>query len=98
MVNIMNISVSIPTILRSLTDNKKKITVSNTSGVMTVYELIETLDKEYPGIKERICENDKVRGFMNVYVNEDDIRFEDGLHTKIENSGNVMILPAVAGG
>jgi molybdopterin synthase sulfur carrier subunit len=61
--------------------------------------LVENLEQNYPGIKERICdESGKVRRFVNVYVNGDDIRFLQNLETSVKDGDNVSIVPAIAGG
>ncbi|MGN6720774.1 MAG: MoaD/ThiS family protein, partial [Candidatus Binatia bacterium] len=61
--------------------------------------IVDDLDKHYPGIKERICdETGKVRRFVNVYVNGDDIRFLQNLETALKEGDNVSIVPAIAGG
>lgn len=91
----MAIKVKIPTPLQKLTENKAEVeTLGN-----TVSELIENLEKKYPGIKDRICDEDgKVRRFINIYVNEQDIRFLNGDMTKINDGDEVSIIPAIAGG
>jgi len=75
----------------------------NTTEVETkavdVLELIEELNTQYPGIKERLCdESGKVRRFINIYVNGEDIRFLQGEETKVEGGSEVSIVPAIAGG
>ncbi len=61
--------------------------------------LVEDLERSFPGIKERICdENGKVRRFVNVYVNGDDIRFLQNLETSLKDGDNISIVPAIAGG
>lgn len=91
----MAIKIKIPTPLQKLTENKTEV---ETDGD-TILELIENLEKKYPGIKERICSEDgKIRRFINIYVNEQDIRFLNGDETKIKDSDEVSIIPAIAGG
>lgn len=91
----MPIQVRIPTQLRTLT-NGQEIVV--TTG-KTVLEIIEDIDRKHPGIKERICESDgKVRRFVNVFVNEEDIRFLENLETPLKENDEVSIIPAIAGG
>lgn len=110
----MAIKVLIPTTLQKLTNGQSEVELctissccdtSNTDTVnvdmkpTTVIELIEELNTQYPGIKERLCdENGKIRRFINIYVNGEDIRFLQGQETKIENNAEVSIVPAVAGG
>lgn len=88
-------TVRIPTPLRKLSGDRDELTISATD----VSELIEKLEAECPGIKDRICdENGDVRRFINLYVNNEDIRFLDGKNTKLAESDSVSIIPAIAGG
>ena len=87
--------VRIPTPLRKLTDGKEE--VSATGG--TVGELLSDLDKHSPGIKARICDDSgAVRKFINVFANEEDIRFLQGLETPVGDRDEISIVPAIAGG
>jgi molybdopterin synthase sulfur carrier subunit len=91
----MAIKVRIPTPLRKLT---KEQDIVQGSGD-TLAEMIETLEQEFPGIKERLCdETGELRRFVNVYVNGEDVRFQDGLSTRLSGNDEVSIVPAVAGG
>jgi sulfur-carrier protein len=91
----MAIKVRIPEVLRKLTNNSELVAVE--AG--TVREMLEALEKQHPGIKERICdEQGNVRRFVNVFVNEEDIRFQENLDTKLSTGTEVSILPAIAGG
>jgi molybdopterin synthase sulfur carrier subunit len=91
----MSIKVRIPTPLQQLTKNQAEVE----SEGKTVRELIEDLEKSYPGLKERICdENGKVRRFINFYVNEEDVRFLEGDDTPVKDGDEVSIIPAIAGG
>ena len=90
----MAIEVRIPTILRTYTDGQK--TVEGSGG--TLAELFTDLESRYTGIHERLVENGELRRFINVYLNDEDVRFLDGLQTKVADGDNVTILPAVAGG
>ncbi|QTN44616.1 MoaD/ThiS family protein [Ectopseudomonas mendocina] len=90
----MPISVSIPTLLRPLTQNQKRIDIEGA----TVRELIERMESQYPGIRERLLDGAEMHRFVNVYVNDNDIRFADNLSTALKDGDNVTILPAVAGG
>lgn len=90
----MPISVSIPTLLRPLTQNQKRIDIEGA----TVRELIERMESQYPGIRERLLDGTEMHRFVNVYVNDNDIRFADNLGTALKDGDNVTILPAVAGG
>lgn len=91
----MPIQVRIPTPLRSLTNNQDVVTVD----ASTVSEMIERLDEQFPGIKRRLCEEDgQLRQFINIFVDGEDIRFLNGLETPLEESSEVSIIPAIAGG
>ncbi len=89
------IKVRIPTPLRALTKNQGEVDV--TAG--SIAALVETLEATYPGIKARICdESGELRRFVNVYVNEEDIRFLKGKDTALKAGDEVSIVPAIAGG
>ena len=65
----------------------------------TLQEAIEDLEKNYPGIKERICEdNGELRRFVNLYLNDEDIRFKENLETVLSDNDELSIIPAIAGG
>lgn len=91
----MAVTVRIPTQLRSLTGGEEQ--VSSSAG--TVRAMIDELDKNHPGMRDRLL-NDKgtVQRFVNIYVGEEDIRFLDGLDTKLDSGVEVSIVPAIAGG
>ena len=87
--------VRIPTPLRKLTNNEELVEVN----AATIGEAITELQSRYPGIKERLLdENGGVRRFVNVYVNEEDIRFLQNQNTPIKNGDEISIIPAIAGG
>jgi molybdopterin synthase sulfur carrier subunit len=90
----MSVSVSIPTILRTHTGGEKRVTASGD----TLAAVINDLEANYSGITERIVDGDKLHRFVNVYVNDEDVRFSGGLATEIADGDTVTILPAVAGG
>ena len=91
----MAIKVRIPTPLQRLTQNREEVSVD----AATIQELIANLEKSYPGIRERICDNEgKLRRFVNIYVNEEDIRFLKGDKTALKDGDEVSIIPAIAGG
>ena len=91
----MAIKVRIPTPLRKLTQEKE--VVQGDGG--TLGEMIEGLDREFPGLKARLCdESGELRRFVNVYVNGEDVRFQQGLETPLNGNDEVSIVPAVAGG
>jgi sulfur-carrier protein len=89
------IKVRIPTPLRPLTKGQGEVEV--TAG--TIVDMIETLDTAHPGIKARLCdESGELRRFVNIYVNEEDIRFLKGKDTSLQAGDEVSIVPAIAGG
>jgi molybdopterin synthase sulfur carrier subunit len=91
----MSVLVRIPTPLRSLTQGQGELQADAAS----VKELIEKLDRAHAGMKARLCEDDgNVRRFINIYVNEEDIRFLQGPDTALKAGDEVSIVPAVAGG
>ncbi len=91
----MAVTVRIPTPLQKLTKDKAEVKASGKN----VKELIEDLEKNFPGIKERICdEQGKIRRFINVYVNEEDVRFLQQDETSIKDGDEISIIPAIAGG
>lgn len=90
----MSVEVRIPTILRSYTGDAKVVTAEGA----TLQELVVNLDSSYPGIAERLVDESGLRRFVNVYVNDEDVRFLDGLGTEVSDGDSVTILPAVAGG
>ena len=92
----MPVTVRIPTPLRKLT-NELDVVTADESG--TLSQLIDALERQFPGLKERLCdETGALRRFVNVYVNGEDVRFLSGLDTRIEAGAEVSIVPAVAGG
>ncbi len=91
----MAITVRIPTPLRRVTDGQDRV---NAQGA-TLRETIDSMESQFPGIKERICdENGDLRNFVNVYVNGEDVRFLDGINSATGDGDEVSIVPAVAGG
>lgn len=89
------IKVRIPTPLRSVTNGQGEVTIKGT----TVAEIIENLNAEHPGLKDRLCDEEgEVRRFVNIYVNEEDIRFLQGKQTSLKDGDEVSIVPAIAGG
>jgi molybdopterin synthase sulfur carrier subunit len=90
----MAITVRIPTPLRTLTGGADEVSIDGA----TVGELIDNLEKKHPGIRERLCDEKGVRRFVNIYANEEDIRFLDNLSTKLRDGDSVSIVPAIAGG
>jgi molybdopterin synthase sulfur carrier subunit len=91
----MSVHVRVPTPLRRFTGGAEEV---NANGA-TVAALVNDLEKNHPGIKERICDEEgKVRRFVNIFVNGDDIRFLNNLDTVIKDGDEVSIVPAIAGG
>ncbi len=87
--------VRIPTPLRKFTAGAEEVPASGA----TIGALVGDLEKRYPGIRERLCDADgKVRRFVNIYVNGDDIRFLSNLDTAVKDADEVSIVPAIAGG
>ncbi len=90
----MPVKVRIPTPLQRLTQGKEE--VEGATG--TIIEVIKDLDARFPGIAERITENGKVRRFVNIYLNDEDIRFLNTEETAVKDGDEVSIVPAIAGG
>ena len=90
----MAVSVSIPTILQTHTGGEKRVTATGD----TLQEVISDLESNYSGISERLVDSGKLHRFVNIYVNDEDVRFSGGLDTEINDGDTVTILPAVAGG
>jgi MoaD family protein len=88
-------TVRIPTPLRKLTQGAEEVSASGN----TIGALIADLEKRYPGIKERICDDTgAVRRFVNIFVKDEDIRFLQNLETPVKDGDEVSIVPAIAGG
>ena len=92
---VLSVRVRVPTPLRKFTQGADEVNAQGNN----IRSIVEDLEKNYPGIKERICdETGKVRRFVNVYVNGDDIRFLQNLETSLKEGDNISIVPAIAGG
>jgi molybdopterin converting factor small subunit len=88
-------TVRIPTPLRKLTDGKEEVSASGA----TLRALLDDLDRSFPGLKARICDDSgAVRKFVNIFVKDEDVRFLQNLDTPIKDSDEVSIVPAIAGG
>ena len=90
----MAVTVSIPTILRTHTGGEKRVSADGA----TLQAVISDLESNYSGISQRLVDNGKLHRFVNIYVNDEDVRFSGGLDTEISDGDSVTILPAVAGG
>ena len=91
----MAVKVRVPTPLMKLTDNQSEVTAEGA----TISEILNNLESQFTGIKERICdENGTPRRFINIYLNEEDIRFLDGESTAVKDGDEISIIPAIAGG
>ena len=90
----MSVEVRIPTILRTYTDDQKSVQASGSS----LSALIDDLEENHPGLKDRLIEGGDLRRFVNVYVNDEDVRFLGGLEAPLTDGDQVVVLPAVAGG
>ena len=90
----MSVTVSIPTILRNHTGGEKRVSASGE----TLQAVLTDLEANSSGISERLVDNGKLHRFVNIYVNDEDVRFSGGLDTEISDGDSVTILPAVAGG
>lgn len=90
----MAVEVRVPTILRTFTGGEKVVSAEGSS----LETVIKDLDANYPGIGDRLLDDSGLRRFVNVYVNDEDVRFLDGLSTPVSENDSITILPAVAGG
>jgi sulfur-carrier protein len=91
----MAVRVLIPTPLQRLTENQAEVTVEGGD----IREVISNLEAQFPGVKARLCdENGALRRFVNIYINEEDIRFLKGESTSLKDGDEVSIVPAIAGG
>ena len=90
----MAIEVRIPTILRTYTDGEKAVQGAGS----TLDELLTDLDSRHAGLRDRVVDGGELRRFVNVYLNDEDVRFLEGISTALADGDSVTILPAVAGG
>ena len=90
----MAVTVRIPTPLRTLTGGADEVPAEGG----TVAEVIENLEANHPGMKDRLCDEKGVRRFVNLYANDEDIRFLDNLETTLKDGDTLSIVPAIAGG
>ena len=87
-------TVRIPTVLRKHTDGQAKVQAEGG----TVGEVFRTIVADHPDLEDKLFDGEKVRGFINVYVEDEDIRYLDGLDSSVEDGDEISIMPAVAGG
>lgn len=91
----MSVVVRIPTPLRKMTQNEAEVSAEGSD----IASLIDDLENNYPGIKDRICDDQgEIRRFVNIYLNDEDIRFLQGQSTSLDDGDEVSIIPAIAGG
>lgn len=88
-------TVRIPSPLRRYTDGQSKVTTKGS----TIKELIDNLEGQYPGLKSRLCDDQgQIKAYVNIFVNEEEIRTRQGSETPIEDKDEISIIPAMAGG
>ncbi|MEQ9324898.1 MAG: MoaD/ThiS family protein [Polyangiaceae bacterium] len=90
----MAANVRIPTPLRSHTDGQDVVSADGN----TIAEVLDDLDKNYPGIKAKLVDDKGVRRFVNIYIGDEDIRFMDKIETAVKDGDEISIVPAIAGG
>lgn len=90
----MAVTVRIPTPLRSLTAGEEQVSAEGA----TVRALIENLERAHPGLRDRLLDDKGIRRFVNLYLGDEDVRFLDGLDTKLKPGDEISIIPAIAGG
>ena len=91
----MAVVVRIPTPLQKFTKNQSAVQVESS----TIQDMVNDLEQSFPGIRERLCdEHGAIRKFINLYLNDEDIRFIDGEKTALKDGDEVAIIPAIAGG
>lgn len=90
----MSVAVSIPTILRTFTNNAKSVTAQGAN----LQEVIADLETQFPGISDRLIEDGSLRRFVNIYINDEDVRFTGSLAAVVSPGDAITVLPAVAGG
>ena len=91
----MTVTVHIPLPLQKLTNNQATVEVAD---VTSIEELIDSLENDHAGIKDKLFENGEIRGYINIFVNEEDIRFLKDEEARLKDGDNVHIVPSIAGG
>lgn len=87
-------SIKIPTPLRAYTDNQAQVAIHGN----TVGAALDDLTNRYPDLRQHLYDGDKLRNFVNVFLDDEDVRFLDGLDTEISESDSLRIIPSIAGG
>ncbi len=91
----MTVTVHIPLPLQKLTNNQASVEVAD---VTSIEELIDSLENDYSGIKDKLIENGEIRGYINIFVNDEDIKFLKDEEARLKDGDNVHIVPSIAGG
>jgi len=94
MTSTVEVTVRIPTPLRTLTGGADEVKAHGA----TVAQVIEDLERRHPGVRDRLLDEKGVRRFVNLYVGDEDIRFLEGLGTELKGGEHISIVPAIAGG
>ncbi|GAB2564429.1 MoaD/ThiS family protein [Nocardia heshunensis] len=90
----MSVTVSIPTIMRPITKDQKRVQAEGA----TLAAVIADLEANYPGLEAKLLKDGKLNRYVNIYIDDEDVRFTGGLAAEVTDGGTVTILPAVAGG
>ncbi|MFE3191045.1 MoaD/ThiS family protein [Nocardia sp. NPDC059240] len=90
----MSVTVSIPTIMRPITKDQKRVQAEGA----TLAAVIADLESNYPGLEAKLLKDGKLNRYVNIYIDDEDVRFSGGLAAEVTDGGTVTILPAVAGG
>ena len=91
----MTVTVHIPTPLRKLTNNQAEVEIAD---VASIEELIDGLENVHLGMKKKLVEDGEIRGYVNIFVNDEDIKFIKGKGTTLKDGDSVTIVPSIAGG
>lgn len=91
----MTVTVHIPLPLQKLTNNQATVEVTD---VTSIEELIDVLENDHAGIKDKLIENGEIRGYINIFVNDEDIKFMKDEESHLKDGDNVHIVPSIAGG
>lgn len=91
----MTVTVHIPLPLQKLTNNQATVEVAD---VTSIEELIDSIENDHAGIKDKLIENGEVRGYINIFVNDEDIKFMKDEEARLKDGDNVHIVPSIAGG